>query len=221
MLRSSLVTCTLLALLAPAAARAVPAITANPADLEPNSVVTVELNVVIDSDDVIAVGGSARALGATTLTGIQTLELKGGVIASLSDPHTGGFTLGDGLEAFPRGILPFAQVEVSTGGPGDHVVLETGSFVVSDGSEASLAQGVLIRVGGDVPPNQPPPPVERPAPAGGAASSEALTTAPSGESSPSESFLDRLFSPLGGLVLAALIMVAVYLSSRWLGGGRG
>ncbi len=220
MLRASLVTCTLLALLAPAAARAVPAFTANPADLEPNSVVTVELSVVIDSDDVIAVGGTTQALGATTLTGIQQLELKGGVIAALSDLHNGGFTLGDGMEAFPEGSFPFAQLEVSTGGPGDHVVLATGSFVLFDGSEASLAQGVLIRVGGDVPPNQPTPPVQRPAPTAGATPSEALTTAPSGESSPSESFLDRLFSPLGGLVLAALIMVAMYLASRWLGGGR-
>ena len=220
MLRASLVTCTLLVLLGPAAARAVPAFTANPADLEPNSVATVELSVVIDSDDVLAVGTTARALGATTLTGVQQLELKGGVIASLSDPHNGGFTLGDGLESFPEGTFPFAQIEVSTGAPGDHVVLHTGSFVLSDGSEAPLAQGVLIRVGGDVPPNQPTPPVQRPAPTAGATPSEALTTAPSGESSPSESFLDRLFSPLGGLVLAALIMVAMYLASRWLGGGR-
>jgi hypothetical protein len=222
MLRSSLVTCALLALLAPAAARAVPAFTASPADLEPNSVVTVELSVAIDSKDVVVVSGGAQALGATTLTGIQQLELKGGDTL-LRDPHYLGFTLGDALEALPRGIFPFARVEVSTGGPGDHVVLKAGSFLLLGFSEGSLTDEVLIRVGGDVPPSQPPRAIERerPAPAGNVAPSEALTAAPTGESSPSESVLDRLFSPLGGLVLAAVIMVAVYLASTWLGRGSG
>jgi hypothetical protein len=221
MLRSSLVSCALLALLVPVTARSVPAIRANPAELEPNSEATVQLIVDIDSKDAVMVGGSLQALGGTKLTGIKELQVKGGAAVALQNPQGAGYVVGDAVTPLPEGSLPFAVVEISTGEAGDHLTITGASFLLSDGSEASLPDELLIKVGGDVPPNRPPlpSPAARPAPA--AAPPGALAPAPSEEPSSGVSFLDRLFSPLGGLVLAAIIMVAVYVASRRLGQGSG
>jgi hypothetical protein len=223
MLRSLLVVSVLLAVLVPVAARAVPAIEASPAALEPNSVTTVRLSLVVDSRDAVAVAASLQALGGTTLRLTRELQIPGDLVAVARDPRSVGFTFGDGMKPLPEGTLPFAEVEISAGGPGDHVALAAVSFVLIDGSEASLSEGLLIKVGGDVPPTRPSPPREARRPAapapGGTAPAGLPSRAPRGESASGPSLLDRLFSPLGGLVIAGAIVIGVYVAALRLGRG--